>query len=243
MEEMVEERDLMIVLTATTKPDFVHSRYLSQQWSEIVTDIHFNQPNIGVVAAYHQLWERHRDEDIQVYVHDDLEVFAPDGLERVAVEMLNRNVAIVGLGGATGIGAPEIYKRPFRTEHLVRVDYCSNQDDWEIHGSKETGSLQVAVVDGFFMAIKGSFLEDVQGWNWIQSNFHCYDTAMCLEAYRRGWAVRMVGVPCHHQGGGTSTKPEYLEWCKEHGTTPKDEHLKPHGWMYDRYRDILPLRI
>jgi hypothetical protein len=53
----------------------------------------------------------------------------------------------------------------------------------------------------------------------------------------------MVGVPCHHQGGGTSTKPEYLEWCKEHGTTPKDEHLKPHGWMYDRYRDILPLRI
>lgn len=233
----------MVVLSVTIKreaplPFLVACGAAGIQW-----DMYFNEPNIGPVQAYHKLWEKYRLEDALVYVHDDVSIYDANWLERVGLELMDPKVAIVGFGGATAIGVPDIYKVPYQIQQLIRTNYVSNQNGWEVHGSQEMGEKRVAVVDGYFMAIKGQFLREVGGWDWIQSNFHCYDLAMCLEAVRRGWEVRMVGVSCDHHGGGTSTKGEYITWCKEHATTPEEEHSKPHVWLYNEYRDILPLRI
>ncbi len=232
----------MVALTVTTKPDG-NLRFLEACIeARVDTRTYFNEPNIGPVKAFHKLWEEHKDEDL-IYIHDDVSIYDPNWIERVCLELMDPAVAIVGLGGATGIGVPDIYKVPYQINQLIRSDYASNQTGWAVHGSQETGERRVAVVDGFFMAMKGAFLREVGGWDWIQSNFHCYDTAMCLEAIRRGWEVRTVGVSCDHHGGGTSTKAEYVNWCKEHATTVEEEHTAPHVWLYQRYRDLLPLRI
>lgn len=233
----------MIALTATVHNPPPDRFLIDCGAAEICWDIYDNNPNVGVVQAYHALWEAHKHHEIQVYMHDDVSIHDSNWLERIALELMAPRVAIVGFGGALGIGVPDIYKIPYQIHQLIRTGYASNQTGWDIHGTRETGERRVAVVDGFVMACKGSFLREVGGWDWIQSNFHCYDIAMCLEAYRRGWEVRMVGVDCEHHGGGTSTKAEYIDFCKERGTTVEEDHLAPHRWLYNRYRDLLPLRV
>lgn len=233
----------MIALTATMKTEVPNPFLISCGAAQLNWFAHMNQPNIGTVKAYHKLWELHRDHDILIYMHDDVTIHAGEWLERVCLELMTPEVAIVGLGGARGIGVPDLYKVPYRIQDLIRIGYSSNQTDAETHGERDAGERRVAVVDGFFMAIRGSFLAEVGGWDWIQSNFHCYDTAMCLEAIRRGWQVAMVGAECTHHGGGTSTTPAYAEWCKERGTTMELEHELPHRWLYERYRDILPYMV
>jgi GT2 family glycosyltransferase len=243
LEEVVEEGAGMIVLAATLNSAPPDRLLIPCGAAGVKLDCYVNHPNIGVVRAYHKLWERHKEEGALIYIHEDVSLHDTNWMERVCLELMDPKVAIVGLGGATGIGVSDIYKRPYRIEQLIRLDYASNQQDWAVHGGHETGERRVAVVDGFFMAIKGKFLQDVGGWDWIQSDFHAYDIAMCLEAARRGWEVRTVGVSCTHHGGSGSTSPAYAEWCKERGVTMEDEHRAPHVWLYNRYRDLLPLKV
>lgn len=233
----------MILLSASTRPDPNDHLLNAANVAGVPLDVFPNSPNIGVVPAYHKLWEKHRDEDVLMYAHDDCAIHDHNWFERVAMEFMDPEVAIVGFGGATGIGVPDLYKIPYRIEQLIRHDYRSNQTGWEVHGKQETGERTVAVVDGFFMAIRGEFLKLLGGWSWMQCEFHCYDLAMCLEAWRRGWKVRTVGVNCTHFGGGTSTKGEYVDWLKDRGRTPEQDHAEPHVWLYERYRDLMPFEV
>lgn len=176
-----------------------------------------------------------------IFVHNDVEIKTID-LTYIGLDF-PANCAVIGLGGATGIGTPDIYKTPYSINQLIRQNYSSNQTDWAVHGTRETDTKKVAVIDGFFMAIRWKFLEEIGGFNWMKTRFHCYDTALCLEAYRRGWEVWMTGLECTHHGGGTSTKKEYVDWCEAQGTTPALEHSQPHLWLFDRYRDLLPFHV
>lgn len=209
-----------------------------------------NRPNIGLVSAYQKLYEEHRDtHEVIIFMHDDVEVFESKCVGDAWAEDIQQmflddpKLAIAGLGGATGIGTKDIYKTPYHITQLQRTSYSSNQSDWQIHGTHETGVRDVAVVDGFFMAVRTSFLDEVKGWSWFQFNFHCYDVGLCLMAIRHGWKVKTIGLDCHHHGGGTSTKPEYEKWCKENGTDMAKEHTAPHLWMYDEFRDLLPYEV
>lgn len=206
--------------------------------------IHRNFPeNIGLVAAYQQQYELNRyGDDILAFVHDDVQILEPFA-ERIEAEFADPQVAIVGMGGAKGIGVDDIYKRPYAISQLQRIGYRSNQTDWEIHGARETGACDVAVVDGFFMAVRTSFLDQIGGWKWFPHRFHMYDVALCLMAHRHGWKVRMVGVSVTHHGGGTSTTADYVQDCRDRGTSVEAEHTEPHVWCYNEFRDLLPLRV
>lgn len=202
-------------------------------------------PMLGPVQRMQEMYEKYKicltKPDWLVFIHDDVTVDLVK--PNIYFSSFPSNCAVIGLGGATGIGVPDIYKTPYHINQLIRQNYCSNQTDWSVHGSHFTGTKKVAVIDGFFMAIRWKFLEEIGGFDWMKTRFHCYDTALCLEAYRRGWEVWMTGLECTHHGGGTSTKKEYVDWCTEQGTTPEREHAEPHVWLYDRYRDLLPFHV
>lgn len=203
-----------------------------------------NIPNRGVVYGLQAIYEGAKDFDAIVFMHDDVLIHHNNWAMKIAdIFFTHPDAVVVGLGGATGLGTSDIYKSPYRINQLQRIDYASNQRDWEIHGKRETGTRQVAVVDGFFMAIRKSFLDQIGGWRDFKHNFHMYDAWVCLQAARLGKQVWMVGVDCTHFGGGTSITPEYMEWCKEHGTTSEREHQEPHVTIYNEFRDVLPLRV
>ena len=200
-----------------------------------------NIPNIGPVKAYQQLYERNRHHSHIAFLHDDLEILEPwTDVER---EFADPKLAIIGFGGATGLGLKDIYKIPYDIWQLQRTDYFSNQTDWSTHGTLETGAKDVAVVDGFAMVVRTQFLDDIGGWSGFPFNFHCYDLYLCLMAKRLGWKVRMVGVRCTHHGGGTSTSAEYQELLTRMGKTAAEDHQEPHVWIYESFRDELPVRV
>lgn len=231
----------MIALTVTTDEKKLNT-FQKSCFDDVDSEWYLNNPNIGVVPAFQILYERNKHKEILAYMHDDLEIHEL-WVQRVADEFLDPKVAIVGLGGAMGLGVENIYKTRYQLQQLQRIDYYSNQRDWEIHGKQETGSRDVAVVDGFFMAIRTEFLKQIDGWRWFPHEFHCYDTALCCMAHSHGHKVRMVGVDCTHYGGGTSTKAEYVEALRERGRTVEQDHTEPHVFLYEQFRHLLPLRV
>lgn len=231
----------MILVTITTKNE--HPERFASFAPRLHRYVYVNEPNIGVVPAMQLLYEANAHNGIIAYAHDDVTCYDPTWAERVLREFDDPKVAVVGFGGATGIGTDDLYRTRYQIEQLQRINYASNQRDWEVHGSYESGSKDVAVVDGFFMAVRTSFLKEISGFSWMPFKFHCYDLALCLMAHRKGYKVRMVGVECQHHGGGTSTTAEYKAWCLENGTTMEREHSEPHKWLYSEFADVLPLRI
>lgn len=198
-----------------------------------------------VVMKYHSMYKEWRnDTDTLVYVHDDVTIHEP-WVERVQAEFEDPSVAIVGLGGAVGIGVDDIYKTRYDITQLQRIGYHSSQTDAEVHGQRFAGSMDVAVVDGFFMAVRTAFLDRIGGWKWMhpEVKFHMYDIATCCRALELGYKVRMAGVSCTHHGGGTSTKESYKTWCLNNNTSIEEEHLRPHRWFYSRFRNLLPYRV
>lgn len=203
-----------------------------------------NDPNIGVVPAMQRVYEEYTGmNDVICYVHDDVTVYDPNWAARVLAEFDDPRVAVVGFGGATGIGVDDIFKQRYDITQLQRINYASNQRDWPTHGSFESGGKDVAVCDGFFLAIRTAALKEIGGWKGFPHRFHMYDAYVSLALAERGWKTRMVGIECDHHGGGTSTTEGYRKWCHENGTTMEREHEEPHRWMYDFFRDELPLRI
>ncbi len=199
--------------------------------------------NIGTVPAYQKIYEANKDHSIIAYIHSDVTVHEADWEQRIEREFEDPKVAIVGMGGALGIGTNDLYRKPYRIEQLQRIDYRSNQRDYQVHGVRETGACDVAVVDGFFIAVRRTFLDQIEGWSWFPYTFHCYDLALCLMARRHGWKVRMVGIDVTHHGGGGSTTPQYKTWCESRGTTMEREHSEPHVWMAKEFSDVLPFRV
>jgi hypothetical protein len=204
--------------------------------------INESDPGLSPVEKYQLFYEFHGGGvELFCYIHSDVVIHEDRWLQRVEKEFQDPSVAIVGFGGATAIGLPCLYKEPYRMENLIRRNYASNQSDWQVHGTRETGSKDVAVVDGFAMCVRTEFLKQIGGWTQVLTHFHCYDLWLCLVAIRHGWKVRMVGINCTHKGGGTSTSPQYKKWCEDHGTDMGREHAEPHLRFYREFTDLLPI--
>ena len=198
---------------------------------------------VSPCRAYQRLLLDSESEFI-AYVHDDVTVHDTNWLDSIENLFDQRpNCVVVGLGGATGLGHPDIYKKPYDIRQMARRGYVSNQTDCQTHGGLEKGEKQVAVVDAFFLAVRTAWLKQIGGWPVDHLSHHCLDLWICLEAARRGKEVWMVGAECTHHGGGTSTKPVYEQAAWLQGGSLASDHGEPHRWLYAEYRDVLPLRV
>ncbi len=183
------------------------------------------------------------DADVIIYIHDDVSIHDEDWVDRAMSLFDNPQCVAVGLGGATGLGHPDLYKKPYNIWNMARRGYASNQTDWSVHGSHETGTRRVAVLDAFFLAVRTDFIRALGGWPTAHLTHHCLDLWLAAQAARTGREIWMTGVSCTHHGGGTSTKPAYAEakWLK--GGNMAMDHTEPHRWLYDNYGDVLPIRV
>lgn len=182
--------------------------------------------------------------DVIITVHDD--VYIPDWEWRTKVMGIfldNDNRVAVGLGGATSLGRPDLYRKPYNIMNMARGGYASNQEGAEIHGERFTGVRRVAVLDAFFMAVRTDWLRSIGGWPTRHLTHHCLDIWLACAAARSNKEIYMTGVKCNHYGGGSSTKPTYrnAKWLK--GGSLETDHQEPHRWLYESYRDVLPIKV
>lgn len=198
------------------------------------------EKNLGVVGSYQELYTQTQEdkEDILCYVHDDVVCKERGWDGRVLKEFEDPAVAIVGFGGARWHGVPEMYKVPYVLQQLRRGDYLSNVDDAEVHGKRFAGVCDIAVLDGFAMAVRRGFLERIGGFSTLATHcdFFCYDYAMCALVRRHGFRIRLVGVQCHHRGGSTSVANK--DAVKE--IVGQAAYDASHKWFYEEFRDVMP---
>ena len=199
--------------------------------------------NLGVVGAYGKLYEQH-SEDILLYLHDDAICREPDSDLRLMAEFIaDPEVAVCGFGGALWHGLPDLYKVPYQLQQLQRGDYRSNVDDAEVHGKRFTGRCNVAVLDGFALAVRRSFLDRIGGWSKIAEgcNFFNYDYALCALARRYKQKIRMVGITCQHRGGATSVQHGKESSVKQY--IHQEAYNKAHEWFYKSFADVMPVSV
>ena len=190
--------------------------------------------------CYQSLLER-SESDVTVFIHDDVKIFDESWPEAVLTLLSQDEVVAVGLGGARGLGNKDLYRKPFDIRNMARVDYASNQEDAETHGKRFNGVRQVAVVDAFFMAVRTEWLRSRGGWPVKHLTHHCLDLWLACEATRAGKEIWMAGVSCLHRGGGTSVGESYARAKWLQGGTLERDHLLPHIWLFNEYRDVLPI--
>jgi|WetSurMetagenome_2_1015567.scaffolds.fasta_scaffold01696_8 hypothetical protein len=181
--------------------------------------------------------------DVLIYCHDDLAIHDPYWLKRVLRLFSKPEVAVVGLGGAKSLGHPDLYKRAYRLSDMARGGYRSNQTDWQMHGGHEEWTCQVAVVDAFFMAVRRTWLESVGGWPVDHLTHHVIDLWAACEAARTGMETWVIGANCTHFGGGSSIGDKYKEAKWLQGGSLRSDHELPHVWLYETYRQWLPIRV
>lgn len=196
--------------------------------------------------AYQQILNGCKD-DVLIYVHDDVTVHDKAWPARIlncfSSGFPSRTVVAVGLGGALSLGRPNLYKESYNIWNMARGGYASNQTDAEVHGERFTGVRQVAVLDAFFMAVRTDFLRSIGGWPVSHLSHHCLDLWLACEARRHKKEIWMVGASCTHHGGGTSTSPKYKDAKWLQGNSLEEEHVRPHKWLYEEYRDVLPFTV
>lgn len=192
--------------------------------------------------AYQHALNTCSEADVLIYLHDDITIHDVGWLAKVMTKFCKPVVA-VGLGGATSLGRPHLYKEPYQIMNMARGGYASNQTDAEVHGERFTGVRQVAVLDAFFMAVRTDFLRNIGGWPVDHLSHHCLDLWLACEARRHKKEIWMVGASCTHHGGGSSTKPVYRDAKWLQGGSMEEDHQRPHRWLYEEYRDVLPFSV
>ncbi len=214
---------------------------------------------LGVVPAFclglQAVIHRAGPKDVIACLHDDVEIFEQDWDLRVLEHFdAHPNTVLAGFFGATGLGDPEIYKKPYDPMQLARYDCWSNMDDAEAHGSRSTEAKRVVVLDGFSQIMSRDFAlfaaEALQGTG---VTHHFYDGMLgCLAAEYSDMfidedekEVWMIPVSCHHAGGQTAVGDAgYQAWAKtkiEGGDQGFWEEAHKAG--YNRFRHVLPLRL
>lgn len=186
--------------------------------------------HMPIPAAQQRIFER-TTEPIIAYIHDDCRILEKNWDVRVLRQFQDPKVGIVGFGGATRHGAPDLYTSPYHLWNLGRSNFLSNMRNAEAHGTRFSGECDVAVFDGFAIFIRRELLEKCGGFP-MESGYFMYCEAMCCEARRHGYKLRLVGVDCDHLGGKTASM-----------VNVKDSHSEAHLWLYDRYKDVLPFEV
>jgi hypothetical protein len=203
-------------------------------WLATASDFYagYNVKGKDVLPAFQEIYEKTK-EPIIAYIHDDVVIHEKNWDLRVLREFEDPSVGLVGFGGAKRHGSPDLYKTPYRPQQLGRFGFMSNMRNAEAHGARFTGECTVAVLDGFAVIVRREILDKWGGWpQGTACGYFCYDYAICCEARRQGYSIRLVGVDCDHLSGKTASLVQL-----------KDDHAAAHQWLYDNYQDVLPYEV
>lgn len=201
--------------------------------------------NIGAVGGLQALYDLSLKTDCSILgmIHDDVDILESGWDHKVTKFFQDRpKCGLMGWFGATRLGDADLYKTPYRLQQLARGGGRSMMTEAEVHGMRSDEPCKVATIDGFSMFARREFLEQISGWSWWPKDlpFHSYDNALALMAKRMGWETWYQPMTCKHWGGQTSTSVDFV---KQFGRSEGEIHSAGHEWLYEEFKDVLPLVV
>lgn len=216
--------------------------------------------NLGVPGAMHQLWQlchrlaneqlrdnekiwpsvENNEDHIICYVHDDVTILEDGWDERVMAAFEDKKVGLAGFGGSTGIGADNIYRKAYEKSDLGRINFFSNMENAEANGTRVKKEKPIVWTDGFSMILRRKVLDTINGWSWWPADIphHAYDYAIACWVRRLGMTGVLVPCKVEHNGGTTVLREKYQALVDD-----ARSHDESHRFVYDTFRDVLPLRV
>jgi len=91
--------------------------------------------------------------------------------------------------------------------------------------------------------VRVDWLRSVGGLPVKDLSHHCVDTWLACMAARHEKEINMCGILVDHFGGGSSTKPAYREAAWLQQGSLEGDHRAPHLFLYNEFRDVLPIEI
>lgn len=163
--------------------------------------------NLGLIQTMQKVYKE-TDYDILCFIHNDLYIYDNFWDEDVK-DVFERydKAGLVGCFGAKGV-----------LQNSGRFHVWNNMVEAEIHGfrmQRHSSPINVAVLDGMFMAASRKML-DVRGG--VDTNFdihHYYDLDLSLESIERGFDNYVIPLYVHHVSGQTACKPVFQDWASE----------------------------
>lgn len=220
--------------------------------------------HMGVVPAFAQGIQHalNAGAEIIACLHDDVLIEQPDwDLAVLSLFEKYPQCGLLGFGGGTGLGHADIYQKGYSPYDLAREGFISNMRDAEAHGRRVRTAQRVACLDGFSQIGRAGFWHGVQRDRFILEDYsnpnimqqmadwglvhHAYDSALGAWAKRLGWEVWMLPIAVHHFGGRTAVgDPRYAAWAET--IVPGGDRAfweLAHKEVYERFRDVLPIRV
>ncbi len=202
---------------------------------------------LPLVEAYQAIYEQTTQPFI-AYVHDDVSIYEKNWDLRVLDEFDDPEIGAVGFFGGSGHCVPELYNVPFSPGNMGRYDPMSNmRRDAERHGRRETGSQDIAVMDGFGLVVRREVLDRAGGWPvGTPVRYFGYDYWVSMVTRAFGYRVRFVGIDCDHWSG--KSLPYQKVIAEKRGLSDpaaNEGHWEAHQYLYDQWRDkgVIPYRI
>ena len=202
-----------------------------------------NATNIGVRESLNQIWNQSSG-DVIVYTHNDVMFYEQGWDSKIRIAFAdNPEAGIVGAYGAKGIGTSNIYEAPYEMNQLARNGNVSNgRMDQSIHGFRNLKRKyeNVAVFDGYFLAIKKELLDKTKGFSDILPQHHNYDNLICVQSLENGYENIVVGLDLDHLGGRTDVGEN---WSEKFGKSKQDIHIEAHPPFYKYCKGLLPVLV
>lgn len=229
------------------------------------------QEYLGTVAAFKAGVDyalETTDAEVIANLHDDLIISDIQWVEKVLRRFdQQKEIGLLGFGGAIGLGADNIYQVPYQPQQLARIGFRSNLQDAEVHGVRSLLAERVTCLDGFSQIGRrefwmGDYLSVVEGklkinplteredrpWDVLDTlgvHHHGYDGMLACLAARYGWETWYLPIRCRHLGGATAVGDQgYQSWAKTKDPMGDQGFWQAaHQIWYDNFRDVLPLRV
>lgn len=177
----------------------------------------FGKNSKGLSELYNSVLSEHKEEDIVVFMHDDVEIHDQFFAEKL--KKAHQYFDIVGLAGAT----QQTYHKG--RNHLWHIStdakdlrgFVSHYFPQGYYNSSFFGKTPegVSVIDGLFMSIKVSSLKDNFDLFDEDFTFHHYDLAMGRKAMIKGLKLGVWPIFVIHHGLGEFNTPEWYDSNKK----------------------------
>jgi GT2 family glycosyltransferase len=191
-----------------------------------------NEENIGCLPMLRQALPYIEDDDIVVFMHNDVLIWDKDWDEfvRDAFEQIG-SLGLAGLFGAPGMALDG--GRMFARSQMAGKEWGT---EGHLHGAI-MGYHEISpavVLDSLCMIFRGNALREVgipDEW----PPHHWFDRMFCLRFIDAGWSVAVLGIPFDHYGGGSGgpTMDNFAKkWVKENMGIETDDVEKANNKLY-----------
>lgn len=173
----------------------------------------FEKYNIGIGYYIEQGLD---DNDIVVFCHADVKILDEAFEEKLEYAFSRLNTDVAGIIGATELHETCGWWLSDASLHRGHLMQWKNETD-SYHMTRVIGNFQkMTVVDGLFMAVRGSLLKKLKfDSNTFQASYDFYDYDFCLEAKRLGSDVSVLDILVEHKSNGSGIYKESWEANKQ----------------------------